>query len=124
MFSTRKSEPMKPKREKLDGWTEIKEHWAKCAAEQPDLRVGNEEPILVEMFLQYRKLKDLGWNDIIYCPKDGTTFLSISAGSTGVHPCHYSGEWPNGAWWVSDAGDIWPAHPILWKAMPKQEEPK
>lgn len=113
---------MKPKREKLDGWTELKEHWAKCAAEQPDLRVGNEEPILVEMFLQYRKLKDLGWNDIIYCPKDGTTFLSISAGSTGVHRCHYDGEWPRGFWWIQDAGDIWPAHPILWKAMPKQED--
>lgn len=112
---------MKPKREKLDGWGELVEHWAKCAAEQPDLRVGAEAKILGLMFDQYRKLKDLGWKDIIYCPKDGSTFLSISAGSTGVHPCHYSGEWPYGVWWVSDAGDMWPAHPILWKAMSEKE---
>ncbi len=98
-------------------WTDLRNHWERCAKEQPDHRADGEAEILDAMFQQYKKLKALGWQEIIYCPKDGSRFLSISAGSTGVFPCYYEGLWPKGFWWVEDAGDLWPAHPILWKPM-------
>lgn len=68
------------------------------------------------MFCAVQALKQQGWQDIMYCPKDGTLFWSISAGSTGVHETYYEGVWPKGSWWINDAGDTWPARPILWKA--------
>ena len=30
----------------------------------------------------YQRLKDFGWNDAIYCPKDGSIFDVIEAGSS------------------------------------------
>lgn len=77
------------------------------------------EPALREhidkMFEAYQALKRLGWNDIMYCPKDGTWFDAIEVGSTGIHNCCYEGEWPEGSWWVSDANDLWPAMPVLFR---------
>jgi len=67
------------------------------------------------MFDAYQRLKELGWNDAQYCPKDGSTFDSIEVGSTGIHRSHYSGVWPNGVWYTYDRGDLWPAHPILYR---------
>lgn len=99
-------------------WTALRCHWARCEKADKDYRTAEERALLSEMFQRYEALKKLGWEDIIYCPKDGTEFLSISAGSTGVHRCHYDGEWPMGFWWVHEAGDLWPARPILWKPMP------
>ena len=61
-------------------------------------------------------MKRLGWNDAIYCPKDGSLFLVIEPGSTGRHVAHYDGEWPKGTWWVHEAGDLWPSRPCLFKA--------
>lgn len=63
----------------------------------------------------YQRLRELGWREIIYCPKDGTVFDSIEAGSTGIHDCFYQGDWPDGSWWAPDAGDLWPARPILFR---------
>lgn len=68
----------------------------------------------------YERLKELGWQDAIYCPKDGTEFDAIEAGSTGIHRCHYDGEWPTGHWLVADAGDLWPSRPILYR-VPEEE---
>ena len=53
--------------------------------------------------------------EAIYCPKDGTVFSAIEAGSTGIFDCIYEGEWPDGAWWALEVGDMWPSHPILFK---------
>jgi hypothetical protein len=92
-------------------------HAIEAAAPSGCYTPSHEETVeLRAMFTAYQKLKALGWNDAVYCPKDGTVFLSISAGSTGVHETTYMGEWPKGGWWVHDGGDVWPAHPILWKA--------
>lgn len=63
----------------------------------------------------------LGWREAIYAPKDGTVFESISAGSTGIHLCHYEGEWPEGSFWVHDVDDLWPGLPLLFRPM---QEPK
>jgi hypothetical protein len=81
-------------------------------------RTPEEKAALDAMWQQYDALRKLGWRDAIYCPKDGSVFLSISAGSTGIHECHYDGEWPKGTWWVHDGGNLWPARPILWKPLP------
>lgn len=66
----------------------------------------------------HARLKELGWNDAIYCPKDGTVFEVIEAGSTGIHKCVYEGEWPNGHWWIVEDGDMSPSRPTLWRPLP------
>lgn len=66
-------------------------------------------------------LKRLGWRDAVYCPKDGSPFDAIEAGSTGIHRCHYFGEWPNGHYFVEEAGDLWPSRPILFRPCPVRE---
>jgi len=55
----------------------------------------------------------------IYCPKDGTTFNVLEAGSTGIFVAHYEGEWPTGSWWIHDEeyGDLSPSRPILFKPL-------
>ena len=68
------------------------------------------------MFEARQRLMELGWNDAIYCPKDGSEFDAIEAGSTGIHKCHYSGEWPDGHWWIAGDGDLYPSRPVLYRA--------
>lgn len=84
---------------------------AKADREQ---RMPDEQAAIRAMFDAWQRLKELGWREAIYCPKDGTHFQSIEPGSTGIHDCSYEGEWPKGSWWVYD-GDIWPSHPCLFK---------
>ena len=95
----------------------IRNFWAWHAEREKDYRTEEEVHVLMAMYEQYKKLVDMGWRRIQYCPKDGTRFLAIEAGSTGVYPCLYKGEWPDGTWWMEHSGDIWPARPILWKPM-------
>lgn len=78
-----------------------------------------EHEALVKLFEAYQELKRLGWNDIIYCPKDGTWFDAIEVGSTGIHDCHYEGVWPDGHWWLAEAHDLWPSRPVLFRERPK-----
>lgn len=42
------------------------------------------------------RLKDLGWRDGIYCPKDGSAFAVCEVGSTGMWKGFYQGKWPDG----------------------------
>lgn len=86
---------------------------------EQELKPLTERDLLIGMFDSYYKLRKFGWASIVYCPKDGTVFEAIEPGSSGVHDCIYSGEWPNGHWWILADGDMWPSHPILWRA--KQE---
>lgn len=82
-------------------------------------KTPTERAALVQMFEAYQRLKELGWNDAIYCPKDGSHFYVIEPGNTGIHDCSYYGKWPDGRWWVYN-DDMWPSRPILWK--PKTQE--
>lgn len=84
----------------------------------------SERECLRVMFGAWERLQELGWRAIMYCPKDGTVFDSISAGSTGIHDCYYEGKWPSGRWWVLDGGDLWPANPIMWRAKARGIEPE
>ncbi len=63
-----------------------------------------------------QRLEELGWSDAIYCPKDGSLFEVIEAGSTGIHQCSYEGKWPDGRWWILDDNDMWPSRPILYRS--------
>ena len=101
-----------------DPWTELRRHWAECEAKEVDHRRPEERPHLSVLKVAYSKLLKQGWQDIIYCPKDGTVFLAIIPGCAHVYECSYQGEWPNGAWWLHHSGDMWPAYPMLWKPMP------
>lgn len=79
------------------------------------------EAVALQVLMEaYVRLKELGWNDIQYCPKDGSAFDSISVGCTGIHRAYYEGVWPKGSWWVEDGGDLWPARPILYRRSPDE----
>jgi hypothetical protein len=83
----------------------------------------DEHVALAHMFAAFERLRDFGFREIMYCPKDGTIFDAVEAGSTGIHRCHYDGDWPKGTWWIHDAGDLWPARPILYRLIePKHDE--
>lgn len=72
--------------------------WATCEMEREDraTRMPDERAAINAMFQAWYRLKELGWKEAIYCPKDGTPFDIIEAGSTGIFPAFYSGEWPDG----------------------------
>ena len=91
---------------------------AKRAADMPD-----EQSAISAMFRAWLRLKELGWNNAIYCPKDGSTFKVIEAGSTGIFDCHYSGQWPDGDWMTMDEHDVYPSSqpPVLFKLTPEGE---
>lgn len=77
----------------------------------------SEADCLRVMMDVYQRLQELGWREAIYCPKDGTAFEAIEAGSTGIFRCHYSGTWPDGSWWAEDGGDLRPSRPILLRPL-------
>ena len=83
---------------------------ARRAAEMP-----TDYDCLRQMIICHERLRDLGWRDAIYCPKDGTVFEAIEFGSTGIHDCHYEGNWPNGEWLVHDMGDLMPSRPVMFR---------
>jgi hypothetical protein len=78
-----------------------------------------ERALLVPMFRAFDALRELGWRDMMYAPRDGKPFLSIEVGSTGIHECWRDEE---GRFWAYD-GDTWPADPILWKPL-NEEKPR
>lgn len=96
-------------------WDAAEKAKAQRAETMPD-----EAAAIHVMFDAWQRLKELGWNDAIYCPKDGSHFKAIEPGSTGIHDCSYEGEWPQGSWWIYD-GDVWPSHPILFRLYPDDE---
>lgn len=92
----------------------IEQERAQRKSQMPD------EQAALRMFCSaWQRLKELGWNDIIYCPKDGSLFEAIEAGSTGIHLCSYDGVWPDGHWWIHEDGDMSPSHPVLFRLPQK-----
>jgi hypothetical protein len=75
-----------------------------------------EFTLLVEMWRGFDALRQLGWREAIYAPRDYSTFLAIEPGSTGIHECT---RHEDGSFWIYD-GDLWPSRPILWKPMPEE----
>jgi hypothetical protein len=82
-------------------------------------RLPDERAAISAMCDAFTRLKDFGWRDAIYCPKDGTHFQAIEVGSTGIHECYYGGAWPDGHWWIVDRHDTYPSRPVLFRATEK-----
>lgn len=97
--------------------------WASAVARQEKRATDmpTEESAISVLFEAYQRLRELGWKEAIYCPKDGTPFMVIEPGSTGIFRAHYSGEWPKGTWWAEDGGDLWPSRPCLFKLYPEDQ---
>lgn len=93
-------------------------HKAKAAR---DAAMPDERAALRSLTNSHIRLTDLGWRDACYCPKDGSSFDVIEAGSSGIHTAHYSGEWPSGSWWIEGDGDLWPSRPILFRPSPAKK---
>jgi hypothetical protein len=89
----------------------------KQADEKRKVLMPDEESAISMLFNAQLRLKELGWKDVSYCPKDGIEFTTLELGSTGQHRCRYDGEWPNGHYWVLSEGDLWPSRPILFKPI-------
>lgn len=81
----------------------------------------NEKSAISMLFDAYDRLRELGWREAIYCPKDGTHFQVIEAGSTGVFDAMYEGKWPNGHWWICEDGDMCPSRPVLFRLYPEDQ---
>lgn len=103
-----------------DNWTELLRHWEESAKSDKDYTTDTERPFLEKISATSFELRRLGWESIIYCPKDGRPFLAIEAGYSRVFPCVYKGAWPTGGWWAMEAGDMWPVRPFLFKPMPDE----
>ena len=75
---------------------------------------------LVALLSAKERLRELGWKDGIYAPKDGTLFEVIEFGSTGVFNCRYDGEWPDGYWMTMDDRDVYPSGspPLMFRLKP------
>lgn len=82
-----------------------------------------ERDAIEAMFSGWLRLKELGWREAMYCPKDGSLFEIIEAGSTGIHRCHYSGKWPDGHYLVHGQGDLWPSNPNLFRPLAPESTP-
>lgn len=90
-------------------------------------RIENEKKIIAELMPDQesallmlgrvnQRLRDFGWREAIYCPKDGSLFDVIEFGSTGIHTANYEGSWPDGKFYVyDDSGDMWPSRPIMYR---------
>lgn len=76
------------------------------AEEMPD-----EKAAINKLFDAWLRLKELGWKEACYCPKDGTDFQIIEAGSTGIFDAHYSGKWPDGYIISHDDHDSYSSRP-------------
>lgn len=66
------------------------------------------------------RMRELGWRDGCYCPKDGTPFAAIQHGSTGIFTATMTEEWPYGWANLEDEG----CHPsgFLWKPIDQLTE--
>lgn len=73
-----------------------------------------EQDAILVMFKAWERLKELGWREAVYAPRDGRALEFIEAGSTGIHPGHRDEKYT----WLHEAGDLWPSHPILFREPP------
>lgn len=85
------------------------------AAERRE-RIPDTQAALRLMFDCCERLKELGWRDMIYAPKDMRAEQVITWGSTGI----FAAQWMGSSWFVEDGGDLWPSDPLMYQ--PSKEE--
>lgn len=87
-------------------WSAAKEHQRKRAEAMPD-----EPTALRAMVDAYQRLKELGWRDATYAPKDEPIEM-LEVGSTGIH----RGYRDDIGFWIQDT-DTWPSRPVLFRSL-------
>lgn len=68
-------------------WQQIEASTKERAEKMPDA-----ESALRSMISAEERLKELGWRDARYCPRDESEFAVCEIGSTGMWKAFYSGE--------------------------------
>lgn len=109
----------------MSDFTELRKRWIEAEKQQRDWREAGEESLLWDLNNAINGLVSLGWRRALSAPRDGTHFLVIEAGSTGVFPCSWrenSLRPEGGCFWIEASGDLWSATPLLWKPMPCQQK--
>lgn len=86
-------------------------------------RMPDEQAAIHALWDAHQRLKELGWREPMYCPKDGTRFKIIELGSTGIFEGAYRGEWPNGSWDSWDEHDMYCSSiaPAMFKLFPEDQ---
>ena len=99
-------------------WESAEAEKNRRATQMPDEHVA-----IRAMWDAWYRLKELGWQEAMYCPKDGTKFKVIENGSTGIFDCVYEGKWPEGYWTTFDEHDSYPSSiaPALFKLYPEDQ---
>lgn len=99
-------------------WNAAKADEARRAEQMPD-----EQSAIRALFDAWLRLKDFGWREPMYCPKDGTRFKIIELGSTGVFDGAYRGKWPDGSWDSWDEFDMYCSSiaPAMFKLLPEDQ---
>lgn len=109
------STPIRVSAETMEALIEASEKYHALLAEL----MPTEQHALQVMDQAYTRLKDLGFDNAVYAPKNGTPFDAIEVGSTGIFDCHYSGEWPKGTFFISDGDDFYPSRPSMYRLKQK-----
>lgn len=96
-------------------WKAVEIEKAQRAAMMPDTKAA-----LRALCDARQRLKELGWKEGQYCPKDGTEFAAIEYGSTGIFTGWFDGKWPYDFAQIEDGG----MHPYgyMWKAVDQLTE--
>lgn len=90
-------------------WAEVQGAQRTRAANMP-----TEQRAIHALFDAWYRLKELGWREAMYAPKDGTICEFVECGSTGTHRGHVDA---NGIVWLHSDGDLWPATPVLFRQV-------
>ncbi len=96
---------------------EMMRHMMKCAQEQREARAASwpdEAHALDTLCDLRRRLEELGWSEASLAPRNHKPLLFIEAGCSRV----LRGYRDEVGFWVSDGGDMWPSHPMLFKVDP------
>lgn len=96
---------------------------AKAAEAERAVRMPDEHAAIRAMFDAWLRLKELGWREGMYAPKDGSTFKIIELGSTGIFDCYSHGDWPHCMWYTCDDSDVYPSSkpPAMFKLLPEDQ---
>lgn len=99
-------------------WDATEAAQAKAITDFPD-----EQTALREISRAMQRLRDFRWRDGIHCPKDGSEFEIIKAGSTGIFRCQYDGQWPDGMWLTFADDDIYVSSrpPLMFRLLPEAQ---
>ena len=99
--------------------------WASVEAAKADRerRMPDEQSAINALHDAWTRLKELGWQEPMYCPKDGSKFKIIELGSTGIFEGAYSGKWPNGSWdsWDNRHSYCSSIAPAMFKRFPEDQ---